>query len=75
MLPDTILNMECFSIPGRVDQMIQGWIIIQCIEMLGIMVNDIYAKIDFLSDIKTVRLRGLKYTSTLGDSEIFGDLT
>lgn len=43
--------------------------------MLGITVNDIYAKIDFLSDVKTVRLRGLKYTSTLGDSEIFGDLT
>ena len=34
MLPDTILNMEYFSIPGQVDQMIQGGIIIQYIEML-----------------------------------------
>ena len=41
----------------------------------GGVISNIYAKTDFLSDIKNVWFRGLKYTTTLGDTEIFRDLT
>ena len=78
MLPDTILNMDCFSIPGQADKWFRAKSLsnaLKCCWGGGGVISNIYAKTDFLSDIKNVWFRGLKYTTTLGDTEIFRDLT